>query len=390
MPLSQIAAQMQEEKTAAAEASPSGEARASTEAPRPKKSARAAEPSPAGAPEASATDFGDAAIGSVPGHALESSAPMDTASVGDAPADAAEEAPEDISGSDGSASSDPSENLTASKNAPRPESSDDPSSPGDSDAGVSADASGSAGDSAESPRPSRRLLPKLGKPKHPARWAFLAFVAILVSVCVLFSWERWWRYDDASSIQGQWTVEGGSVPVSIDGESIHLTDKESYGYAMDQSAKTLSFTFGDMSGQARYRFSADRTQLAIQDGEYGFWETLASDIAWSWSCLIATVTGQPQPSPSFGEGSIVLVDTAAATSQPEQPVDASADQDASQEEQSVDGQAAVDAEVQAEAEAQAAEDEQRQSELLIQEALDSSADSAGSVGSNAVTPDDLA
>ena len=184
--------------------------------------------------------------------------------------------------------------------------------------------------------------------------------------------------------------------VTIDEGSIHLTDKEAYAYAMDSGAKTLTFTFGDLSGQARYRFSADRTQVAIQDGSFGMFDTITSDIAWSWSCLIGMITGQPQTSPSLGEGSLVLSrEPEPAQEQPAEGAETPEGQQATPEEGSAEQPAAEQpsaeeqaaAEERAAAEAEAAAEKQRQNELRIEEALTSSG--GGSVGSNALSPEDL-
>lgn len=247
-------------------------------------------------------------------------------------------------------------------------------------------------------KPSKRASVRaIRKPKHLALWIAAAIVALIVIAVALFSWDRWLRYDDAADLQGQWHIADSANVVTIDEGSIHLTDKEAYAYAMDSGAKTLTFTFGDLSGQARYRFSADRTQVAIQDGSFGMFDTITSDIAWSWSCLIGMITGQPQTSPSLGEGSLVLSrEPEPAQEQPAEgaetpegqqatPEEGSAEQPAAEEQPSAEEQAAT--EEQAAAEAEAAAEEQRRNELRIEEALTSSG--GGSVGSNALSPEDL-
>ncbi|WP_080800713.1 hypothetical protein [Arabiibacter massiliensis] len=142
------------------------------------------------------------------------------------------------------------------------------------------------------------------------RWPLvvaLVLVAIIVAVVGTFSWDRWLRYDDAAEFQGEWQAHGTPAVVVIDGERINLTDDVSYAYAIDPVAKTLSFTFGSLEGQGRYRFSLDRTQLVITEGDgYSWLLTLVDDIAWMWDQAARAVQGQPQEEPAQAEGVTVL------------------------------------------------------------------------------------
>lgn len=161
-------------------------------------------------------------------------------------------------------------------------------------------------------RSSRRAARKSSEEKRPVNKAKIVFrvalvvLALFVAAAALLSWNRWLRFDDAADLQGSWTVADGANAITIDEGSIHLTDAEAYGYEIDTGSKTLTFTFSDLSGSARYRFSADRNQVAIQDGSYSFTTTLFDDLGWalvSFGCLI---TGQQQPSPAFDSSSLVL------------------------------------------------------------------------------------
>lgn len=231
---------------------------------------------------------------------------------------------------------------------------------------------------------------------HVGLYIVVALVAIVFAVTALFSWDRWLHYDDAVDLQGEWTVAGGSGTVTIDGGSIHLTDAEAYSYTMDSGAKTLSFTFGDLNGTARYRFSADRSQLAIQDGDYGFLDTLGADIVWAFGGMISAIGGQPQPSPSLGEDSLVLIregalqDAAAGVTTDGAGQDTMDDQTGNEQADGAAGEQQDDA-----ADADAAAGEARQAEEAQQaadaarQALSESGSSSGSVGGNALSPEDL-
>lgn len=236
-------------------------------------------------------------------------------------------------------------------------------------------------------------------------------MALAVAAAAVFSWDRWLRFDDAADLQGEWVAEGSDTVILIDGSSIHLTDAEAYDYAIDAGAKTLSLSFGDLSGQARYRFSTDRNQLAIQDGSFDAFGTALDDIAWAWGCLAGAISGQPVSTPSFGEGSLVLVRVGAAqdgesAADEEGPGDAGVSADASGgasadgadggsgSDTSADGSAG-DADASSGSDAAGSSDaDEAQKEENAQRAEDALSASGGSggtgdVGSNAISPGDL-
>ena len=411
VPLSQIAAQLQEEK-AAVEATARPSTRATGVSAGAKPAAPTAVPDDAeGIEEALAEIAGelDEADASDAAASSDAAAAADAAAAGPASVDPAPDRPEASKGSEDTAAAEDPESAAA-KNAKS--SGAGPEAAGE-DAESVAEGEGAESDSsAKSGKPAKRKsVRNRAKPKHLWLWIAAGIVALVVIAASFFAWDRWLRYDDAADFQGQWHIADSAGIVTIDEGSIHLTDKEAYAYTMDPGAKTLAFTFGDLSGQARYRFSADRTQVAIQDGEFGTLDTILSDISWSWSCLISMITGQPQTSPSLGEGSLVLTREAplpqeqpadgaeGAEEQPETEGDAadgqpagdaaSGDQEAAGDEGAgTDADQTDDAADQAEAEAAAAAEEQRQNELRIQDALDASGES-GAAGSNAVSPEDL-
>lgn len=143
------------------------------------------------------------------------------------------------------------------------------------------------------------------------RWllyAALAVVAVALVAVAAFSWDRWLRYDDARELQGEWQVADTTRVVVVNGESIKLTDDVAYSYAIDPAAKTIEFTFGNMAGKGRYRFSDDRSQLVITEGEsYSTASTLFEDLAWMWDGFVRSVQGQEPVQPKAGDGTTVLV-----------------------------------------------------------------------------------
>ena len=167
--------------------------------------------------------------------------------------------------------------------------------------------------------------------------AVLVAIAVVVVTVGSFSWGRWLRYDDAADFQGAWYANGTTSLVTVDDQEIHLTSDVAYGYTLDTGAKTITFTFGDLQGQGRYRFSADRSELVITDGDgFSFWGNLFSDIGWQFGQLITGLQGKEAPREEAVDGVTVLDRTpgegavaAPASSAPAQDADASSADDAS-------------------------------------------------------------
>ena len=167
--------------------------------------------------------------------------------------------------------------------------------------------------------------------------AVLVAIAVVVVTVGSFSWGRWLRYDDVADFQGAWYANGTTSLVTVDGQEIHLTSDVAYGYTLDTGAKTITFTFGDLQGQGRYRFSADRSELVITDGDgFSFWGNLFSDIGWQFGQLITGLQGKEVPREEAVDGVTVLDRTpgegavaAPASSAPAQDADASSADDAS-------------------------------------------------------------
>lgn len=135
----------------------------------------------------------------------------------------------------------------------------------------------------------------------------LAVLAIVVAVVSVFSWGRWAQYDDAADFQGAWYANGTTSIVTVDGEKIHLTDDVAYNYTLDTGAKTITFTFGQMEGHGRYRFSVDRSELVITDGnDFTFWGNLFDDIGWQLGQAIANLQGQEVEREAAVDGVTVL------------------------------------------------------------------------------------
>lgn len=153
-------------------------------------------------------------------------------------------------------------------------------------------------DAEEEPGDARR--PRLSIVRALAVGLIVALVLVEAAFCAMR-----WGFDDASGIQGRWYVNGSQKTISITEEAIVLADDVAYEYAIDTGAKTLTYRFGIMEGQGRYRFSLDRSQLAITDGEFSFADTLMADISWIFEALLAQISGEPL-APGAGESTALL------------------------------------------------------------------------------------
>lgn len=112
-------------------------------------------------------------------------------------------------------------------------------------------------------------------------------LCVFAALMIAFGIFRWQTYDDAADIQGVWYHEDTTMPITITADEIQLTDEVSYRYVLDPEAKTILFKFGNMEGGGRYRFSLDRMELVITDGEFDWWNTFLDDAIWTAQSLIA-------------------------------------------------------------------------------------------------------
>lgn len=119
----------------------------------------------------------------------------------------------------------------------------------------------------------------------------VAFAVVLAGL-VAFAVYHWAWGDDARDMQGTWYVNGTEAAIVIGESEIALTDEVSYAYEVDSFSKTIDLSFGSLSGGGRYRFSLDRGELAIIDGEYTWADSFTSDLAWMLGALLDVVQGR--------------------------------------------------------------------------------------------------
>ena len=139
--------------------------------------------------------------------------------------------------------------------------------------------------------------PRRTKKRHSFLHIALAVVggvfAALVIVCAAIAVDRWFVHDDAQDIQGTWYIYGTEVAVPISENTIGIAEGTEYRYTIDTQAKTVTYSIGNLTGTSHYRFSSDRTQIAlIEDGKKVFTATLFDDISWWFASLGTALSGE--------------------------------------------------------------------------------------------------
>lgn len=151
------------------------------------------------------------------------------------------------------------------------------------------DATASTEDANKKPRSASERLKSRTREGRPRKKRG-GFIALLVMVLLLlgiigsavggFAYLYWFANDDALDFEGTWYVAGTETPIEITADTIRLTDSVAYHYKLNTQDKTIALTLGNMTGYGSYRFSLDRSQLVIFDGQADPQAVLETDIRW--------------------------------------------------------------------------------------------------------------
>lgn len=175
---------------------------------------------------------------------------------------------------------------------------------------------GDAGREVRKGREGRSSAPSR-KRRHPVRVAVVSVVIVVVLLVGAaaggFAWLRWFSEDDAADFTGTWYLAGTTAPIAITDDRIQLTDDVSYRYALNDQDKTFELSFGNLKGGGRYRFSLDRNQLALVDGDFSGADTLGDDIAWTLRALAEGAQGRVLAPEEVARGVTLLSRTPTGT-----------------------------------------------------------------------------
>jgi hypothetical protein len=144
----------------------------------------------------------------------------------------------------------------------------------------------------------------------------LSIVAlIIIGSCAAFGIYRYSAYDDAADIVGIWYVKDTDTPITITETTIVLTDDVAYKYTLDTGNKTITFNIGNLNGGGHYRFSIDRDELAIVDGDIDSWTSLTQDFCWTINALREQIFSGEEvlPAAKTDENTTLLSKTSATT-----------------------------------------------------------------------------
>lgn len=159
-----------------------------------------------------------------------------------------------------------------------------------------------------------RLLANAAIPVRVAVVSVVVVVVLLVGAAAGgFAWLHWFSEDDVADFAGTWYLAGTATPIIITDDRIQLTDDVSYRYALNDQDKTFELSFGNLKGGGRYRFSLDRNQLALVDGDFSGADTLGDDIAWTLRALAEGAQGRVLAPEEVARGVTLLSRTPTGT-----------------------------------------------------------------------------
>jgi len=140
------------------------------------------------------------------------------------------------------------------------------------------------------------------KKKHKALKRCLGALVILLAIFFAwYTWQHWYRHNDAIDIQGDWIVAQTGATIQITDTKIRIAQDTEYPYTLNPSAKTMDFSFLQLEGAGRYRFSLDRQSIVFVEGQ----DTSAissyfADLPWTVYASFMTLIGGEIPAVQLG------------------------------------------------------------------------------------------
>lgn len=98
---------------------------------------------------------------------------------------------------------------------------------------------------------------------HIARSMAVAFLTLLIVLATACSRVGDHSYE-VDSIQGEWQVVGTRMTVVVTGNQILLPEDTVYDYTIDTVDGTISFSVGEVAGEARYTLGTDSTSGLLE------------------------------------------------------------------------------------------------------------------------------
>ena len=116
--------------------------------------------------------------------------------------------------------------------------------------------------------------------------AFLLLVlALFLAAVVACVGIRWFFVNDARDIQGTWNIVGTEKNIPITDTEMTLDEDLTYKYSLDQVSKKINVKLGNMSGTSHYKFSLDRSELVVFDGDYDELKSFNLDFLDFWKSV---------------------------------------------------------------------------------------------------------
>ena len=91
------------------------------------------------------------------------------------------------------------------------------------------------------------------------------FIAAVMSCTCLFAFAACGS-SDANELVGEWKIKDTEVTVVFSGDKFKLVGN-TFDYTVDPGSKTITYTSGDATGEAKYSFGNNGQQLTLDESD---------------------------------------------------------------------------------------------------------------------------